>query len=175
VKIKHKNIMIIPIVLVFIIIIIVIIVNNLPIIQGKLYTGDRIKINLVVNYNGQKLSLDNLNATCIYQKKDNQIVKSNNGNYSTKGGGYGKYVFRIIIPEKYIDGYENDITIDLNYINTNNWYISNNDCIVNLINNNDILSGDFTVNTKYNDGTIEEHQSEIELIDNVININWGMQ
>ncbi len=173
VKIKQKGIMIIPIISIFVIIIIII--NNLPIIQDKLYTGDRIKINLAVNYNGQKISLDNINATCIYQEKNNYIVKSNNGNYSTKGGDYGKYVFRLIIPKKCIDGYENDITIDLNYINTNNWYISNSDCTVNLIYNNNILSGDFTVNTKYNHGTFEEHQSKIELIDNVININWGMQ
>lgn len=169
---KRKIIMLLSIV--FILILIIIITINFPIIQGKLYTGDHIKISLTINYNNQKLNLNNLNVTCTYQEKEDCKVTSNNGNYSIKGGEYGKYVFTIMIPKEHLVNYTDDLIIHLNYINTNNWYILNSDCTINLNHDNNILSGDFIVHTKYNDGTVQNDQKEIELTDGIINIDWGI-
>lgn len=145
-----------------------------PIIKGHLYAGDHIAIDVTVFLDGKEVSLDNLSTTCSFE---NEICKvtSNNGVYKTSGGKYGEYLFQLVIPSERLDGYEKDITLNLDYINSNDWYISKSDCRINLYTDgNGTLSGNTTLNTKYNDNTSYNHKYDLKLIDNAININWGL-
>lgn len=149
------------------------IINN-PRIRGHFYTGDRITINLKVISNGHEIALNDLVVTGVYNDK-NLDVTSENGVYKTSGGNHGEYNFQLIIPKERINEYENDITLQLNYINANNWYISNSDCIVELdLNENGLISAEYSVYVLYNDNSSSEYKRNVEPNNNIINIYWGL-
>ncbi|GKX31871.1 hypothetical protein SH1V18_43510 [Vallitalea longa] len=158
-----------------IIIIICFLVINSPRIQGHLYSKERITINLTVMLDGEKISLDNLNADCFHESEKCSVV-SENGTYNTKGGSYGSYTFKIIIPSDRLSQYKDNITINLDYINSNNWYISKSNCIVyfNTNENGDIVGDKATIDIKYNDNTTQNYNKNIELEDNNLEIYWGL-
>lgn len=172
-KIKYKVILIVSIIVIFTLVIIIYSIG-IPRIKGHLYRGDHITINLTVNLDGSAISLNNLNATCIYDNKAENTVNSLDGTYKTKGGRYGNYSFEIIIPKDRLIGYDNDMIIKLDYLNTNNWFISKSDCTIDLYTSENDISGRSFVRVKHNDGTSNEYNKDIELNNNAININWGL-
>lgn len=176
-KIKHKTK---PFFIAFFVALVIVIggtafcIMKAPIIKGHLYSGDHIVIDLTIFLDGKEVSLDNLSTTCRFE---NEIcrVTSENGIYKTSGGEYGEYQFELVIPSQHLNGYEKDINLNLNYINSNDWYISKSDCIINLYTDgNGILSGNATINTKYNDNTSYNNKYDLKLIDHAIKINWGL-
>lgn len=174
-KIRQKSMRIGFLIFFVLLLIIVIFIIKIPRLVGNLFNGNHITINLVVSLDEKEISLDNLKANCIYERKDNCIVKSDNGSYKTIGGEYGLYEFEIVIPSERLEGYTKDIILNLNYLNTNNWYISDSDCkVVLTTDENDVISSTFTVKTKYNDKTSKEYKDNAEVIDNIIDINFGL-
>jgi len=144
-----------------------------PKIYGEIYSGNRITLNLTIFFEGKPISLDKAEVYCDFDNSSCELY-SENGIYKTRGGKYGKYHFKVILPKGSLDGIENDIVLNLNYINTNSWYISKNNCIFNLYESNDTIVGDANVNVKYNDNNTENHNFNLINKDNVFNINWGL-
>lgn len=147
---------------------------NHPRIKGHFYTGNRITINLKVISNGNEVLLNDLAVTGVYNDKNIDVI-SENGVYKTSGGNHGEYKIQLIIPKERINGCENDITLQLNYINANNWYISNSDCIVELdFDENGLISAEYSVYVSYNDNSSSEYKKNIKSKNNIISINWGL-
>jgi hypothetical protein len=65
------------------IVIIMLLITKIPIVEGYLFSGKHITINLSLSLNGEKISLDNLKATCIHEKYKNCPVISENGTFKT--------------------------------------------------------------------------------------------
>ncbi len=172
-KTKYKTVIIIAVIVVIILLMVVFFIG-IPRIRGHLYTGDRITVNLFVNFDGTAISLKDLNATCTYENKVDTIVNSLDGIYKTRGGEYGKYSFELIIPKDRLIGFDNDLLIKLDYLNTNNWYISESNCIIDLYTGENRIYGSSNVIVKYNDGTSDEYNKDIDMNNSVINVNWGL-
>ena len=172
-KTKYKVILIVSII-VLIILVVIIYSIGIPRIKGHLYGGDHITINLTVKLDGAPISLEGLNATCIYDNKTDNTVNSLDGTYKTQGGKYGSYSFEVTIPKDRLNDFDNDMIIKLNFLNANNWYISQSNCAIDLYASKNIISGSSNVIVKYSDGTSNEYNQEVELNNNAININWGL-
>ncbi|SEW22620.1 hypothetical protein [[Clostridium] fimetarium] len=169
---KHK-ILVIVLLLFLILGIAFYFIIKMPRVQSYFFNGNRTTINVKIFIDDKELSLDNLIASCIFEKKDCE-VNSKNGTFTTAGGNYGMYKFTITIPQERLNEYGKDILLNLNYLNANDWYISNSDCVIYLKTDNDILSGKTEVNVKYNDHTSQNYKNDIKSLENVININWGI-
>ncbi|SEW26783.1 hypothetical protein [[Clostridium] fimetarium] len=144
-----------------------------PIGQKYFFKGNRITVDLKVFVDDKELSLDQLVATCTFEKKDCDIT-SDNGTFHTAGGNYGLYKFTVTIPKERLDEYGKDILLKLNYLNANNWYISNSDCVIYLKTDNNTLTGKTEVTVKYNDNTSQNYIKDVKSLDNSIDINWGL-
>lgn len=173
-KIFNKKFILTVVSLIIIIFICFLIIDS-PRIQGHIYSKDRITINLTVMLDGKKISLYGLNADCFHESEKCSVV-SENGTYKTRGGNYGSYAFRIIIPSDRLDQYEDNITFNLDFHNTNNWYISNSNCTVYLSTNEngDIVGDKATIDINYNDNTSKKYNENIELQDDSLEISWGL-
>lgn len=143
-----------------------------PMIWGKIYSGDRITVNLTLFFEGKQIPLEGVEVQCDFENSQCEF-NAKNGTYKTEGGKYGKYHFKVLIPKVSVEGIENDITLDLNYINTNSWYISDSRCVINLYENGNAIMGDANVNVKYNNNTTTNHLFDLVSKDNVISITWG--
>ena len=145
-----------------------------PRVQSYFYKGNCITINLKIFVNDKEISLDNLIAKDSFENKDCQVT-SKNGTFTMAGGKYGLYKVTLTIPKERLDEYGSDILLNLNYLNANDWYISNSDCVISLkTDSNNVLSGKTEVNVKYNDNTSQNHKKGIESLDDLINVNWGL-
>ena len=144
-----------------------------PIGQRYLFKGDRITVNLKVFVDDKEVSLNDLIATCKYEK-NNCDVTSQNGTYKSAGGDYGLYKFSVTIPKERFNEYGNDILLNFNFLNANNWYISNSDCVISIKTDNNILSGKAGVTVKYNNNAPKSYINDIKSIDNSIDINCGI-
>jgi len=163
-------------ILLFVVIILgigVFIIINTPIEQKYFFKGNRITVNLKIFVDDKEISLDNLLATCTFEKKGCD-VSSQSGTFKTAGGDYGLYKFTITIPKEQLNEYGNDILLNLNYLNSNNWYISNSDCVIHLKTDNNIISGESEVTVQYNDNTSQDYKKDIKSINDSIDINWGL-
>ncbi len=167
-KIDSKKIFIASIVIIFLFLAGL---KTIPIIWGHIYTGDHIRIHLDLKYQGVDMPLEDLEITLI-NKEDK--VSSNSGTYSTRGKAYGEYDFRILIPKGYLPGYEKDLTLVLNYMNANDWYISDSYCSINLENEDGMILGDYSVKIEYNDGAKANYEDRVEAINEVVSIHWGV-
>ena len=144
-----------------------------PIGQRYFFKGNRITVNLKVFVDDKELSLDQLVVTCNFEKKACDVT-SDNKTFHTAGGKYGLYEFTVTIPKERLDEYGKDILLNLNYLNANNWYISNSDCVIYLKTDNNMLTGKTEVTVKYNDNTSQNYIKDVKSLDNSVNINWGI-
>jgi len=144
-----------------------------PIGQRYFFKGNRITVNLKVFVDDKELSLDQLFVTCTFENKDCDVT-SDSGTFHTAGGNYGLYKFTVTIPKERLDEYGDDILLNLNYLNANNWYISNSDCVIYLKTDNNMLTGKTEVTVKYNDNTSQNYIKDVKSLDNSVNINWGI-
>lgn len=94
------------------------------IIYGKLYSGNHIGINISIYYEGKQISLDDLEIKCVNPQNQVEQIEKDNSGYSVKGGKYGRYIFTVTIPSVYVEAGEEDTIIALQYLNLNDWYIS---------------------------------------------------
>ena len=176
-KFGKKNIFIAIIILASFLILFVVIffIINYPRIKGHFYTGERINVNLKVISNGHEVPLNDLVATGTYDYNNDFDVVSENGVYKALGGEHGHYQFEIVIPKERLSEYDHDLIVQLNYINTNNWYISKKRCVINLdFDENGFTSGNSSVYISYNDRTSSEYKDKIKFNDNIISVDWGL-
>lgn len=136
----------------------------------------KITLHLSVYFNGQEVSLKNLDAACIYEEDKACEVISDNGVYKTNGGAYGRYAFEVVIPGERLTGYDKDIILHLNYINTNWRYISKSDCIVDITSKNeDRVLVNYKISWRYfGDRNLLQDEDETELDKDTIDIQWGV-
>lgn len=145
-----------------------------PVINGKFYSGNRITVSLSIFLDDRELSLDNRNASCTYENETCSL-KMENGTLQTKGGHYGEYCFKIIIPAGQLGEHANNLILNLNYLNANDWYISKSDCIIRLYTKEDnTISGNAVINTKYNDNSSKVNKYDINESVGEISLNWGL-
>lgn len=150
------------------------ILSKNPVIEGHTYNKDRIEIVVDVFLDGKKVSLESLKSVGSFEGKECEI-SSKDGIYKTRGGEYGEYKFNIDIPAKKLGDLKKDIELNLKYINSNNWYISKSNCIINLYTgDNGEIYGNASVFTDYNDGSSYKNTYNWNIIKNVIDINWGL-
>lgn len=173
IKVINKNVVIV-ICSILVIGIIYCFIIKVPQIQGCIFLGKRINIDLTVMLDGEKISLDNLNSNCISEKQSCS-VSSKNRIYKTRGGEYGQYSFSLTIPSERLGQNKSDITLNLNYLNTNSWYISESKCDIYLYTNKNtsIIAENAIIDVKYNDDTSQNYNQNIDLKNNSLNINWG--
>ncbi len=167
-KVKKKWIIIFSI-LAFITISIILV---LPVLQGKLYSGDYINMNIKVMYNGK--IIDKYSVSCTNPNNEIVNVDKKDSSYSVDGGEYGKYSFRICVEKEDVEGLNDNITINLDYINANNWYISNSDCVINISTQDEAYNCQCEVLTKYNDGTTDKYEDIKGVVDGVVTFTWGI-
>ena len=170
-KVKKKLILILIGLLTVISCIVVII--KFPAIQGKLSSNDHIKLKIRLLFDGKIVEVENKYITCVYETGEVCTVNGNEEIYSVKGGRYGQYKFQISVPGESLQGYDEDVIIHLNYMNANDWYISDSDCTIALSKQNGGLYGTVNINTKYNDGNSIVYDDTQVLQDNTLEINWG--
>ena len=141
-------------------------------IYGKLYTGDHIELDLSIYYKGELLTSDCIDITCINpQGKHESIGKdAETSKYSVKGGEYGKYIFTVTIEDKT----EEPVVLELKFLNTNDWYISDNNCIIEIQNIDGILNCNCKINTEYNDGTLSDYSNEKQIENGKVEFSWGI-
>ncbi len=172
-KIKKGNKIMIIILVIMLIGVAYFIIKN-PRVQSYFYSGDRITLKLKVNLNGKEVSLENIDASCFYNNEKCEVA-SENGVYKTPGGKHGLYQFQLYLSQERLNGFNKDISFNFNYINANEWYISNSECEVELFSNEEGgLSGHAIAKVEYNDKSSENYRTEIELNENIINVNWGL-
>ena len=145
-----------------------------PMIKGKLYNGNRITINVSIYLDDKKLNLQNISAECSFENEVCNLT-SDNGKFQTKGGKYGEYRFKVMVPDKQNNGLNHNLTLNLNFLNSNDWHISKSDCCIYLYTNkNDSLSGNAVIKTKYNDRSSKTNNYDINETTGDISLNWGL-
>lgn len=163
--------------------------NVFQIIRGKLYSGNRIELDLSIYYNGNLITSDMINVTCTNPEGQKEKVVENVSKYSVKGGKYGKYYFYVTIKKDIDNNIENNeevskinnpkeiieetITLELQFLNSNDWYISKSDCIVEIDSIGGKLNCNCKVSTEYNDGTSSDYYEEKIIEDDIIRFSWG--
>lgn len=163
------------IVLIMIMVGIVFVVLFFPQVRNRFDKGDKITVDVNILLNEKEVVLSDLNATCIYENSVSCDVYSKDGRYSTKGGEYGLYSFEVIIPKEQLEGYDQDLTLKLNYINANDWNISETTCNINLVSNTKgNLVGTYYLDTIYNNKDNVKQENEIVIDDGILELNWGI-
>ncbi len=171
---KKKVLIVMLLVVIIMVLVIGILFTNWPIIQGKLYSGDHIKMRINLLYNGEKIAVDANNVTCIYEDGNECVVNFDNGVYSVKGGKYGQYRFFISVPGEVLPEYGHELNICLGYINANNWYISESDCTIDLSKQDGVLCGDVMINTACNDGRTTCYDANVGVHEYLLEVEWGL-
>lgn len=144
--------------------------NILHRIYGKLYKGNHIELNLSVYYEGEQITSDNIKITCINPEGKNESINSKDLKYSIKGGEYGKYIFIVTIEDRF----QEDMVLELEFLNANDWYISDSNCIIEIQNQDDELNCSYRITTEYNDETTDDLSGEKQMEDGKIKITWGI-
>lgn len=184
---KKRNIITITISL-FVVICTLVVYNTYPIIYGKLYSGNHIKLDLSIIYEGKQLELEKFKIECINPEGDIESINRDGNRYAVKGGEYGEYKFAVtisadILDEENIDDNtddnidyrrEDNIVIELQFINANDWYISDNNCIIEIQNIDGILNCNCKINTEYNDGTSSDYSNEKQIENGKVEFSWGI-
>lgn len=144
-----------------------------PRILGHIYTGNHISAEISIFLDGKELDLDSLEADCNFEGKAcNVSVKD--GTYKIKGGEYGMYRFRFSISEQ-VAGCQRIPDLELDFINSNSWYISASKVIVDLSTESDgKITGTADVTTIYNDGRVSHMFSELKESNEALALSWGL-
>ena len=171
---KRRNIIIIGIVI-SIVVLVVVIYNTYPIIYGKLYSGNHINFDLSISYEGKKLDINDYRIECINPDGNKESIVKDGEMYAIKGGKYGKYYFIVTIDADKIDSKitKEDIIIEMQYLNTNDWYISNSKGNLEITSIDDSLYCSCKINTKYNDGSYIDYSKEEQIENHKAQFSWG--
>ena len=155
--------------------------NTYPIIYGKLYSGNHINIDLSINYEGKQLELDDFKVECINPEGDIESISKDGNKYAVKGGDYGEYKFVVTIDAKIFDeennityNTEDNIVIELQFINANDWYISDNNCVIEIQNADGALNCNCKINAEYNDGTTSNYLKVKSIENGKVVFSWGI-
>mgnify|MGYP003490191933 CR=1 FL=1 len=76
-----------------------------------------------------------------------------------------------IFDEEYI---EDNIVIELKFVNANDWYISDNNCLIEIQNIDGILNCNCRIDTEYNDGTSSNYSKEKPMENGKVEFSWGI-
>ena len=145
-----------------------------PIVQGKLSFGNRINMAISIFYNGKQISMNEVEVSCKNPNDQPCDIEIQGSKYSVKGGAYGAYTYTITIPAKYMDNRNEDVAIELAYINANSWYISDSNCVITIEEQDGVSSCKCEVETKYNDGTSTDYLKGDEIENGVVQFTWGI-
>ena len=151
-----------------------------PMVYGKLYLGNHIKLDLSISYEGKQLESDEFKVECVNPEGDIESINKDDNKYAIKGGEYGEYKFVVIIDAKIFDkdniknNTEDKIVIELQFINANDWYISDNNCLIEIDNIDDALKCNCKINTEYNDGTSSDYSNEKQIENGKVEFSWGI-
>ena len=172
---KRRTIVIIGIVI-GIAALVVVMHHTYPIIYGKLYSGNHIKLDFAISYEGKQLSTDDFKVECINPEDDNESISKEGSKYAVEGGEHGAYKFIVTVDAAKIndESIEDNIVIELKYINANDWYISDNNCVIEIQNVDGLLNCDCKINTEYNDGGITEYSKEKPIENGKVEFSWGI-
>ncbi len=171
---KKKNIIIISVTLLLILVVAVVCIVFYPVIEGKFYNGNRITLNASITLDGKSIDLEKCSVECITPQSREAIITYENGKYGVTGGEYGKYVFNITVPKEFVEGADEDINVTLNYINASSWYISNSDCDIDIIKDDNGYKASLNVTTKYNDGNSCQYEDTKKIEEDTVEFTWGI-
>ena len=184
---KRKNILIIVTIIVSLLLG-VILYKTYPVIYGKLYSGNHIKLDLSIYYKGKQLEADDYKIECINPKGKNESISEEGIQYAVKGGEYGCYSFVItifshVMDEKdvemetldktYIEHVKEEVIVELKFLNSNDWYISNSNCKIEIQNIDGLLNSKCVIDTEYNDGTSSEYSKQKQFDNGKVEFSWG--
>lgn len=144
-----------------------------PRMQGHLYWGDHIKINLDITDNGREVSTSNIAATCSHDSEDVRISSKEN-RFSVRGNEYGYYYFLLKLPLDEIDYLQDDLTVEYTFWKIN-WTIVDIECSIDMNSDESGCSGVASVTYTYNDGIVETNTFDFTLDDkNTISFYKGL-
>ena len=182
---KKRNILIVAIIAVLLGIVVY---KIYPMIYGKLYSDNHINLDLSIYYKGKQLKADDYKIECINPKGKNESISKEGTQYAVKGGEYGCYTFVITInsnvmdetvteieksDETYIDHKKDEARIELKFLNSNDWYISNSNCKIEIQNIEGLLNSKCVIDTEYNDGTSSEYSKQKQFNNGKVEFTWG--
>lgn len=149
----------------------VIILN--PELQGMIFPGNNISIELKLFVNDREVSLDKAKVILIRDGEEKNL-KVDNGVFQVRGKEYGEYKFKVIVEDKQITNSNKQLIFNLKYMNANRWYISNSKCKIDLKVDKKGIVGTSEIEIKYNDRTSNVYEQDIKQKSNEINLNWGL-
>ena len=170
---KKKRIIIIALIIIGLATVVVFLMQSgiLHRIYGKLYKGNHIELDLSIYYDGELIPSDNIQVTCINPEGKNELLNNDDLKYSIKGGEYSKYIFAVTIQDT---NYKEPVILELEFLNANDWYISNSNCIIEIQNQDGQLNCNYKISTEYNDKKIEDVYDNKQMEDRKIKISWGI-
>ena len=172
---KKRNIILL-IIAILVVICTLAVYNTYPIIYGKLYSGNHIKLDLSICYEGKELESEEFKVECINPEGDIESISIDGNKYAVKGGEYGEYRFVVTIESDILseENTDNNIVIELQFINANDWYISDNNCVIEIQNIDGVLNCGCKINTEYNDGTSSDYSKEKQIENGKVEFLWGI-
>ena len=179
---KKRNIIALTIII-LVVVCTLVVYNIYPIISGRLYSGNHINLDLSISYEGKQLETRDFKVECINPEGNIEFISKDGNKYAVKGGKYGEYRFLVIIStdilnEENIDDnieyIEDNIVIELQFINANDWYISDSNCIIEIQNVDGALNCNCTIDTEYNDGTSLDYSNEKPIENGKVEFLWGI-
>ena len=184
---KRRNILII-VTMTLVVLLGVVLCKTYPMIYGKLYSGNHINLDLSIYYKGKQLEADDYKIECINPKGKNEAISKEGTQYAVKGGEYGCYSFVITIlshvidatdveietsGETYIEHVNEEVIVELKFLNSNDWYISSSNCKIEIQNIEGLLNSNCIIDTQYNDGTSSEYSKQKQFDNGNVEFLWG--
>ena len=145
-----------------------------PIIQGRLYLGNRINMDISVYFNGELIDIKELEVRCKDPRNVYSDIEMVDSRYCVRGGTYGAYTYTVVVPAKYIGDTDENITVELVYINANSWYISYSKCVIKIEEQDGIRECSCEIKTKVNDGTSTDYLKESPIESGIVQFTWGL-
>lgn len=184
---KRRNILII-VAIVLVVLLGIVLYKTYPVIYGKFYSGNHITLDLSIYYKGKQLKADDYKIECINSEGKNEAISKEGTEYAVKGGEYGCYNFVITIFPYVMDPADVEIeisngtytehiiqepSIELQFVNSNDWYISNSNCKIEIQNIEGLLNSKCVIDTEYNDGTSSEYSKQKQFNNGKVEFTWG--
>ena len=145
-----------------------------PIIQGRLYLGNRISLDISVYFNGELIDIKELEVRCKDPRNVYLDIETVDSRCCVRGGEYGAYTYIVVVPAKFIGDTDENITIELVYINANSWYISDSRCVIKIEEQDGIRECSCEIKTKVNDGSSTDYLKESSIERGIVQFTWGI-
>ena len=172
---KRRNILII-VAIILVVLLGGVVYKTYPMIYGKLYSGNHIKLDLTISYKGKQLDIDDYKIECINPEGKNESISKQGTQYAVKGGEYGRYSFVITINSNVMDETVTqieEVIIELKFLNANDWYITNSNCVIEIENKEGLIKCDSKINTEYNNGKLTDYSEEKQIENGKVEFAWG--